>query len=329
MAEQLTKYHLLCYARCVGQREKITDNDYDQCLLKQYAEVELLSEIESQIRNGVVLSIADIEVTYKNILEEYGSYEDLSVYYQRRYLKDLILGSISHAECVAQKDPSKPHLIQSSILDLTAAMDNAEKNGSDMRCIFKAANIVRKSILNFREGKPPITNDAEDVPPELFSFIKWVCTGSKREISQLGEHRRCSLEKEITSCISNIMYITKSDWQINHKSDQDFRTPTINENKMVIKTTLQIRHCCRSKKIVNALHANGVTMSNNRALQIETALANSVINSLHITPSGIDLFPFLQKDQFIYFDNTDFSIDTSDGKGQLHGGSHFCVSKWK
>ena len=57
------KYHLLCYAKWVGQREKITDNDYDKCLLKQYAEVELLSEIESQIRNGVVLSIADIEVT--------------------------------------------------------------------------------------------------------------------------------------------------------------------------------------------------------------------------------------------------------------------------
>ena len=168
-------------------------------MLKQYGEVELLSEIESQIRNGVVLSIADIEVTYKNILEEYGIYEDLSVYYQRRYLKDLILGSISHAKCVAQKDPSKPHLIQSSILDtdlLTAAMDNAEKNGNG---IFKAANIVRKSILNFRKDKPPITNDlfspAEDVPPELLSFIKWVCTGSKREISQLGEHRRCSLEK--------------------------------------------------------------------------------------------------------------------------------------
>ena len=136
-------------------------------MLKQYAEVELLSEIESQIRNSVVLSIADIEVTYKNILEEYGIYEDLSVYYQRRYLKDLILGSISHAKCVAQKDPSKPHIMQSSILDtdlLTAAMDNAEKNGSDMRCIFKAANIVRKSILNFRKDNPPITNDCFHLP---------------------------------------------------------------------------------------------------------------------------------------------------------------------
>ena len=109
----IIKYYLLCCAKWVGQREKITEHDYDKCLLKQYAEVELLSEIESQIRNGVVLSIADTEVTYQNILEEYGIYEDLSVYYQRRYLKDLILGSISHAKCVAQKDPSKPHLIQS------------------------------------------------------------------------------------------------------------------------------------------------------------------------------------------------------------------------
>ena len=131
----------------------------------------------------------------------------------------------------------------------------------DIRCIFKAANILRKSILNFRKvrhlQKIYLFSTAEVVPPELYSFIKWVCTGSKREIYQLGEHCRFSLEKDITSCISNIMYITK----------------------MVIKT----------------LHANGMTMSNNRALLIETALANSVINSLHSIPSGIDLFPFYKK----------------------------------
>ena len=54
--------------------------------------------------NGTVLSIADIEVTFKDILEnEYGVQEDLTLYYQRRYLKDLILVTIPHAKCVPQK----------------------------------------------------------------------------------------------------------------------------------------------------------------------------------------------------------------------------------
>ena len=51
----------------------------------------MVSEIEIKIMNGTVLSIADIEVTFKDILEnEYGVQENLTSYYQRRYLKDLI-----------------------------------------------------------------------------------------------------------------------------------------------------------------------------------------------------------------------------------------------
>ena len=65
-----------------------------------------------------------------------------------------------------------------------------------------------------------------------------------------------------------------------------------------------------------------MSISNNRALQIETSLANSVVDTLKVCPSGIDLFLFLEKDKFIHFhfDNTDFNIDAVDGKNQLHDG---------
>ena len=47
-----------------------------------------------------------------------------------------------------------------------------------------------------------------------------------------------------------------------------------------------------------------------------------VIDTLKVSPSGIDQFPFLEKDKFIHFhfDNSGFNVDTVDGKNQLHGG---------
>ena len=100
------------------------------------------------------------------------------------------------------------------------------------------------------------------------------------------------------------------------------KTCSNNENKLVITTALQIRHYSRSKKIIDTLNEKGITITNNRALQIETSLANSVINTLKVSPSGIDLFPFLERNKFIHFhfDNTDFTIDSPDGKNQIHGG---------
>ena len=169
-----------------------------------------------------------------------------------------------------------------------------------MNCIFNAAKIIRKSIFEFRKNKTlTLGNDFElsdeDVPAELFSLIKWITCGSKREICQLQESRRNSLNKQILTCASNLMYITKSDYQMKHDTYQDFRTASQNESKAVITNALNNRHYSRSKRIINALNENGTTISNNRALQIETSLANAVINKLKISPSGIELFPFLEK----------------------------------
>ena len=41
----------------------------DTALLNKSTDIKLLSEIEIKVRNGTVLSIADIEVTFRDILE--------------------------------------------------------------------------------------------------------------------------------------------------------------------------------------------------------------------------------------------------------------------
>ena len=86
------------------------------------------------------------------------------------------------------------------------------------------------------------------------------------------------------------MYIAKLVKQINSDSETDFRTSIDNENKSVITRALQMRHFSLCEKIVSVLNQNGLCIPNYRALQIETAIANSVSGTLRTSPSGIDLF---------------------------------------
>ena len=121
------------------------------------------------------------------------------------------------------------------------------------------------------------------------------------------------------------MFAAKSDRQMSYKPklDQtDFESGRITENKQVIKMALEVRRSSRSKQLIDLLKRDGMSISNTRALQIETAIANSIINQTELCPSGATLVPFLKTNQFVcfHFDNTDFTIDTPDGKNQLHGG---------
>ena len=118
-------------------------------------------------------------------------------------------------------------------------------------------------------------------------------------------------------------YAIKSDRQVSHVPEDltaGFRNVN-GENTQVLAVGMATRKYCRSKCMVNLLNAFHYSLPNIRLLQIETSLANAVIQKLEQHPSGKCLFEFLVEGQFLYFhiDNCDFDIDTPDGKGQLHG----------
>ena len=67
--------------------------------------------------------------------------------YRRRNLKQIILDKIPHAKITSQTIPSKPHLIQSSLLEadvLDQLMLNTNDIHADIECLFNAAKIIRK-----------------------------------------------------------------------------------------------------------------------------------------------------------------------------------------
>ena len=123
----------------------------------------------------------------------------------------------------------------------------------------------------------------------------------------------------------NIMYSTKTEPQTSYKTQNDsssFRIPLKNENNSVVGPGLVVRRFTRNARLINSLHDKGMSISNLRALQIETALANCLIDKLEGSSSAKCLLPFLVDGEFVcfHFDNVDKCIDTQDGKNQLHGG---------
>ena len=111
------------------------------------------------------------------------------------------------------------------------------------------------------------------------------------------------------------MYSTKTERQTSYKTQNDsssFRIPLKTENNSLVGTGLVVRRFTRNARLINSLHDKRMSISNLRALQIETALANCLIDKLEGTSSAKCLLPFLVDGEFVcfHFDNVDKCIDT-------------------
>ena len=122
------------------------------------------------------------------------------------------------------------------------------------------------------------------------------------------------------------MFGFKSKKQVTYKPSDEgagFRSQQARENPQVLQVlglALTIHHDTRNKELVNFLNAHGHCASYSRALIMETALANAVVENTKQC-QGLYVPPFLKKGTFMFFasDNTVFAEDTADGKGTTHG----------
>ena len=110
--------------------------------------MELVPEIDTKSRNGNALSISNVAGAFCDIiLDEYGVENNLTNNYRRRNLKRIILDKILHAKITPQTNPSKPHLIQSSLLEanvLDELMRYINDINADIKCLFNADKIIWK-----------------------------------------------------------------------------------------------------------------------------------------------------------------------------------------
>ena len=201
-----------------------------------------------------------------------------------------------------------------------------DRDDSNMKTIYKAAQVIRKSIATFTkpEENPNtirVSSNIHDVSGELYTLIRWIMVGP---VEKLETEKRTNVVDRATLTVSqNIMYGFKSSRQVKYKPSSDstsFRTPHARENPQVLGLALTVHHDTRNKKLMGLLNAEGHCVSHGRVLLMETALANAVVENTRGF-HGLYVPPFLKRGAFVFFaaDNTDFAEDTPDGKGTTHG----------
>ena len=321
------KYHLRCFTmenRRSQQRlrEMSTDSQRDRV---RSAEFEFTSLVESYICGGSILSMADCEQLYLDILQEYGVDVQYLRNQNRPHVRKLLTDSIPHIRIV-NSTTNKSASVASTLVE-PAVMDAAlNRKDGDLHTLVTAAKILRKHVFSFEHSrtsdfKGTLVPSVDDVAPWLYMFFKVLLVGTNEK--DLTDKRQHTVNTTAIAQSLSISYAIKSEKQVHHKPNEPasgFRNLR-RENVQVLATGMATRKYCRKKGMVDYLNKLHVSLPNYRLLQIESSLANSIISSLQTHPSGRDLVEFLVDGQFLYFhiDNCDFTIDTSDGKGQLHG----------
>ena len=61
-----------------------------------------------------------------------------------------------------------------------------ESDMDNMKLLYKTALLIRQTIVNFKKkeqsGMVTVLSKAEDVPPELYSLIRWILVGPEEEL---------------------------------------------------------------------------------------------------------------------------------------------------
>ena len=195
-----------------------------------------------------------------------------------------------------------------------------------MNTLYQSAILLRQRIEQFTKtvktsSSIVVTSTLEDVPVELYTMIRWIMAGPADKLQT--EVRTTIVDRGALTLSQNLMFDFKSKRQVTYKPSDEgagFRSQQARENPQVLRLALTIHHDTRNKKRVNLLTAQGHCASYSRALIMETALVNAVVENTKQC-QGLYVPPFFKKGTFIFFasDNTDFAEDTADGKGTTHG----------
>ena len=111
----------------------------------------------------------------------------------------------------------------------------------------------------------------------------------------------------------------KFDWQFTYETKQvAFKHRT--ETPLTVSLALDVHKNTRSKALVETLSKLDLTVPYNKVMEIETAVANVVLERMKST-GGIYQPPWLVNDMFVWFalDNIDFLESTPCGMNTLHG----------
>lgn len=281
------------------------------------AEIEFLKLVENQLADGSLTNMSTLKDVFDELLRNNGiNNPDCD----KRKLKLLLQ---EHVEGIEFHKPKR--LNQSDNVTLKKGRDSAvqllvnssESCSKDMKILYDAAAILRKSISQLRrwsfQGSFNDTTD-EHIPKDLSIFFRWVIQGTRTSLS--SDMKDSQINANVMSLVQSTVSMFLSDSQAyNVKSDRYYSRDMPHQ----IAVGIAMRKLTRSKRIIDMLHRFNVSAEYNKLLRIETQIANSVIMRME-SNNGVYIPADFIPGRHIFFaiDNIDFAEDTLNGKDTLH-----------
>ncbi|CAH3043014.1 unnamed protein product [Porites lobata] len=163
------KYHKNCWAIHVSHvlRRETSELSSEKLAGEIAAQIEFLTMTEMTLRSGKVATMSELQDAFERILESNNVENPRG---GRKALKQLLLREIPEIEFHAPKRVNESERVsikrtRDEAIQMTE--DQTANIDSDMKTLFDAAAIIRKSITK----------------SELFSFYRWIIQGSKHELS--------------------------------------------------------------------------------------------------------------------------------------------------
>ena len=184
-----------------------------------------------------------------------------------------------------------------------------------MTNLSQSARLLRQRIEQFIEtvktsSSIVVTSTLEDVPVELYTMIRLIMAGPADKLQT--EVRTTIVDRGALTLSQNLMFGFKSKRQGTYKPNDEgagFRSQQARENPQVLGLALIIHHDTRNKKLVNLLNAQCHCVSYSRALIMETALANAVVENT-MQCQGLYVPPLLKNGTFMFFASDDTLLRT-------------------
>ena len=322
------KYHSKCWAnhvtsvlrkgKCQTETSSV-NQEVNQIASKAASEIEFLAMVETDLRNGTILTMSILQEAYESILEENG-FENPKC--TRKIIKQLIQDKIEGVEFHRPKrvNESERVTIKSTRdVAIQQSEENADDADQEMRILFDAAKFLRKSINKCKKwvfaGSFHDLN-SNHLPQELLSFCRWLIYGPKTDIKD--ECKISEIHKRSMSLAQTAVSMCLTDRQKNNTKSKEIKSTRDMPQQLAVG--LALRQSIRSKEIVNMLHGFGMSVEYNRLLRIEAQIEQSVLERMD-KHGGVFFPDNFVKNRHVFFaiDNVDFAEDTYDGKHTLHG----------
>jgi hypothetical protein len=299
-------YHSTCRKAYTRARESLEESAIDDGLTKAHANAfTYICDYVKQsiVKGGNVMRMTMLREKYLQFMMD-NSPEFYNPSYKTDKLKNKLLRQFQGQIQFWQPNYRSELVYSSNILKGQAVETAFELAASDERVVEDCAMMLRRNILDFKEGQ---------------SFSEWPPRASN--LLSMSKNMPCLLEHFLTVllCGKNDSTVSNKTQRLVNSFGQDLCHAVTNGRLKLPKHLLlgmTLRHMTGSAEILTLMNHFGHCQSYSQILELETAMCNSTVGRENSIPAPIS--PTNNIITHLCWDNFDLNEETPSGSGTTH-----------